>query len=304
MQEMQRRLCNLSQCMTYQVGTAREGEVRDSMSVVELNTECLEDLGSLFPGRQLEMVMDSILDGSTRGRLWTINPDDPRAVSLLWDQGNNKFYLSGEGASPHMLAALTGLVSGEIREEAVHRGRRYFGVRALSGALQEQSQEAFAPFLEGRRDLHFYACVGDSVELDWTPALDGTRIVPIDRDLLEGSLAGADTVREEILLMWPSVERYLERGWGTAAVIDGEIGCRCTAEYVGHRFCGVGIETAPKLQNRGLATATAARFVSEALARDRIPHWECDVKNVPSARVAEKLGLQRIEDASFLVGLF
>lgn len=273
-------------------------------NLIELTTGCLKDMRSLFPGRQLEMVMDSILDGNTSGRLWTLDPDEPGAFSLLWDQNNNKFYVSGEETSPHIQPALTALVSGEIREEAMRRGRLYFGVRALSEALAERSQEAFGPFLRGRRDNYFYACVRDSVELDWEPRLDGTRIVPIDTDLLEGTLAATDTVIEEILLMWPSLKRYQDRGWGTAAVIDGEIGSWCTAEYVGHRFCGVGIETASKMQNRGLATATAARFISEALVRDRIPHWECDVKNIPSVRVAEKLGLQRIEDASFLVGMF
>ncbi len=250
------------------------------------------------------MVVDSIVGGNTGGRLWTLDPGDPGIFSLLWDQGNNRFYLAGQGTSPHIQPALHRTVQGQIREAASASGALHFGVRSLSPATERLLQEAFGRFLGGSREYLFFSYGADSIEFDCELAMEDAQLLPIDRALLEQSPMGCDVVKREIQWMWPSLERFLQKGWGWTAAVGGAIGCWCTAEYVGHRFCGIGIETAPELQNRGLATATAARFVSESLSRQCTPHWECGVDNAPSVRVAEKLGFEVLERTSFLIGRF
>ena len=49
---------------------------------------------NLFNGDQLDLVFGSVCCGNTAGRLWLDRTDSPR-LGLLWDQGNNVFYLDG-----------------------------------------------------------------------------------------------------------------------------------------------------------------------------------------------------------------
>ena len=58
--------------------------------------------------------------------------------------------------------------------------------------------------------------------------------------------------------MWPSEERFCERGLGAAALAGRRVVCWCTAEYVSAARCGVGIETEPLYMGRGIATRRMA----------------------------------------------
>jgi RimJ/RimL family protein N-acetyltransferase len=57
-------------------------------------------------------------------------------------------------------------------------------------------------------------------------------------------------------------------------------------------------------ERRGVATATAARFVEECLRRRIDQFWECAASNLASARVAEKVGFVRLEETRFWAGSF
>ena len=104
--------------------------------------------------------------------------------------------------------------------------------------------------------------------------------------------------------MWPSEERFYEQGFGVIALLAGEAIGWCTAEYVSRDWCGIGIEVVEGYEKRGVATAMTARFVKECLRRRIHPHWECGADNLGSIRVAEKVGFERSEEATFWVGVF
>jgi RimJ/RimL family protein N-acetyltransferase len=245
------------------------------------------------------MTVASICEGNTGARLWTGG-----GMALLWDQGNNVFYLNATDAlHAREVALLRDLVSGPVRETALVRGRRYFRARGLDPVAEAALPVVFAPvtlYPARKRFHHFTAPAPNPM-----PEPEGVRFVPID-GVFMGSrgLAGLDQVRGEIALMWPSVTRFCERGFGVAALAGDAVVCWCTAEYVSARACGIGIETLEGWQDRGIATAAARRFVRVALSRGVAPHWESDVENLPSLRVAEKTGFTFLEEATFHAGLF
>jgi len=96
-------------------------------------------------------------------------------------------------------------------------------------------------------------------------------------------------------------ERFITQGFGYAAVVQERVICWCTAEYVSAQRCGIGIETVPEYERRGVATATAARFVADAIGRGLTPYWECRRENIGSIRVAEKLGFERLSEERFWI---
>jgi len=256
----------------------------------------LPAMAALFPGPQLEMTLASIAEGNTPARLWAGD-----GTALLWDQGNNVFYLAG-ALHPGDATHLRDLIAGPIRAEALQRGRPYFRARAVPGSdfvLQMTTTPGSLRPVR-KRFYHYVAPAPPPL-----PEPEGVAFLPIDGSLLRArGLANLDLVKREIGFMWPSEERFCRRGLGVAALADDAIVGWCTAEYVSRAMCGIGIETIEPFQRRGIATAAARRFLRLALARGLTPHWECDAENLPSVRLAEKLGFTFLEETTFWAGLF
>jgi RimJ/RimL family protein N-acetyltransferase len=273
--------------------------------VYEIAIERLESAAQLFPGNKLSIALASIASGNTGGRLWSLDETDLTQLTLFWDQGNNVFYLGGHNTSATAEQALCRLVRDVVRQQAIEIGAIYFSSRAMSSDMQPLLQSAFADHLHLQRPMLFYLYEQPAICTSWPLAPD-IQLLPIDQSLLTATdYRNLVPIRAEISWMWPSIERFLEHGWGVAAVHRNETAvCWVTAEYVSARQCAVGIETSPEFRQQGIATAAAARFVAESLQRGVQVGWECEADNPPSVRLAEKLGFTLVERYDFLSGNF
>ena len=199
---------------------------------------------------------------------------------------------------------LARLIQREIRPQAVALGRRYFGTRLAHGGGEEHLRGLFRGASLEALTENFYAYEKPSAP-SLPPGPPGLTVERIDAAFLARSdLAGLDEVRQEIGWMWTSLEAYTRRSLGAAAVIAGEIACWCTSEYASERMCGIGIATGQAHRGQGIAALTAAAFIEQCLAVGVTPHWECKAHNLPSARVAEKLGFSLLFTPGFLSGVF
>lgn len=233
----------------------------------------------------------SIAAGNTAGRFWTSSENASFASLVLWDQGNNILYI---GLAPEDAGdRFSRFVASEIGGPALAAGLERFGARALDAATERRLPFLFAPLpMEERRNLFWEWPSGREPGTDHA-VVPGLRWQPIGRKLLaRDDLLGLDELRQEIGWMWPDAERYQQHGLGVAALHQQQLVCWCTSEYVGPEACGIGIATAAEYRGRGVATATAARFVREAVRRGLSPCWECGANNQASARVAAKVGFE------------
>ena len=244
------------------------------------------------------MVVASIADGNTAAQLWLMQDAHNDQTVLLWDKGNNVLYLSAaqETLSEETEQALTALLNEQIRPCALAAGRAYFSISTLPPLPRDKAPKPFAAIAPYAIDKLFFRFRGEAPVLAQAPAVAGLHFAPIDHELLtDPRFANAAEVRGEIGQMWPAEERFWRNGFGVAALVAEQIVCWCTAEYVSASQCGIGIATAQAVQQRGIATATAVRFVREALRRGMTPHWETAAYNVASLRVAEKVGFTLLE---------
>ncbi|MBL7201886.1 MAG: GNAT family N-acetyltransferase [Anaerolineae bacterium] len=257
-----------------------------------------------YPGPQLEMVIASIAEGNTRAQLWMAAPPGGAASALLWDQGNNVFYLSGDLGAQEVTNGLALLIREEIAGRARAGGLAHFKVHALSPSSGRPLHALFGCVLRKVPKLFFALGEHEALSVP-PPTLKDVRFLAIDADLLQReNLENLERVRAEVEWMWPSLERYVERGFGCAALCGEAVVSWCTAEYVSVGRCGMGIETVPVFRNKGVGTGAAARFAETCLDRGIIPHWECDRGNVASIRVAEKLGFAVVSESVFWSGAF
>ncbi len=274
--------------------------------MMEEISDCrIEDYVQYFPGPQPGMVLASVVAGNTEAQLWHTSQPDNNVVCLLWDKGNNVFYLSGQLVLPETIKDLASLINTYLRERAIKERLSYFEVKPLSSSLENSITEIFQTIPLHKTNKLVYTFRAKRVRAIPDPRLGGVQYHPLDAGILEeGRFENNHYVKSEIEWMWPSLERFLEKGFGTVAVIDTRIICWCTAEYVSKSKCGIGIEVIDEFQNKGIATATAAHFLEHCLNQNIIAHWECDKDNIGSVRVAEKVGFEKTEEAVFWSGQF
>lgn len=267
----------------------------------EVPVSVLRKISPTIKENRLTMVLEAVIEKRAKARLFTYQ-EEFNHLWFLWDQGNNVFYLSKDkGFISPSIKALKELISLEIREMALAQNSPYFSLKGLCKEATLILQEVFQETITGEYDKLFYR-----YPLSTPPQmkLKGVDFFIINQDLFEEDLLNQDHVYEEIQSMWPSLHQFLEEGFGVAAVVNKEIVCWCTAEYVGISHCGIGIETVEEMQNRGIATNTAARFITLSLQKGFIPNWECWANNLSSVKVAEKLSFELLESSTVLVGTF
>ena len=271
----------------------------------EISKHRIEEYVKYFPGSQPEMVLASVIEGNTEAQLWYTPQPDNNVVCFLWDKGNNVFYLSGQLVLPETIKDLASLIGTHVKEKAIKEGLSYFNVKTLSSSLDNSVTDIFQNIPLHKTNKLFYTFRAQKVKSNSNPRLEGIQYHLIDADFLEeGRFENIQDVKSEIEWMWPSLERFLEKGFGTAAVLDASIICWCMAEYVSKSKCGMGIEVIDEFQNKGIATATAAHVLEHCLNQNIVAHWECDKDNIGSVRVAEKVGFEKIEETVFWYGQF
>lgn len=267
----------------------------------EVPFEQISEYRRLFPGAQAQMVIASVAEDNTAAQCWAGGRAED--VALLWDKGNEVFYLAGTSTYDAVVEELAALLTGTIWPSAARDGIGYFTIRALTPQTEAIVPRVFEGIALRPVRKRFYAYRRKDVGPMPQPAIDGVRFLPVDAGLLgDARLANVQQIAGEVRWMWPSLDRFYDRGFGVAAAREDQLIAWCTAEYVSPNRCGIGIETVAGFQGKGIATAAATRFVAESLARGVQPHWECAVENLASVRVAEKAGFAPVEESIFWAG--
>ena len=271
----------------------------------EISQHRIEEYVKYFPGSQPEMVLASVVAGNTEAQLWYTPQPDNNVVCLLWDKGNNVFYLSGQLVLSETIEDLASLINTYVKDRAIKEGLSYFKVRTLSPSLENSITYIFKNIPLHKTNKLFYTFRAKRVKVIPNPRLEGIQYHSIDANFLEeGQFENNHYVKSEVEWMWPSLERFRAKGFGIAAVVDASIVCWCTAEYVSENKCGIGIEVIEEFQNKGIATSTAAHFLEYCLNQNVVAHWECDKDNIGSVRVAEKVGFEKTDETVFWSGQF
>jgi RimJ/RimL family protein N-acetyltransferase len=271
----------------------------------EISEHRIGEYVKYFPGPQPGMVLASVVEGNTEAQLWYASQPDNHIVCLLWDKGNNVFYLSGQLVLSETIKDLASLIHTYVSEKAIKERLAYFKVKTLSSSLENSITDIFRNIPLHKTNKLFYTFQAKKIAAIPSPRVEGVQYHLVDADFLEeGRFENNHYVKSEIEWMWPSLERFLKKGFGTVAVIDARIIGWCTAEYVSKSKCGIGIQVIDEFQNKGIATATAAHFLEHCLNQNIVAHWECDKDNIGSIRVAEKVGFEKTEESVFWSGQF
>ena len=178
--------------------------------------------------------------------------DDPHAACKLLSQISG---WSGRGISPNVHVNLAGPLSTLIQQEGHFRVRRYGDLyHTLIGRLHSFSVREVRPLDMG------------------------------DADLL--STSHTDPHR----LGFNTFEDLLTDGVAAGAVVNGKLVSLAHTNAVTAGYGDIGVATDDEWRGMGLATASACIVARHLLERGKTPVWSTGEDNMPSLRVATKLG--------------
>ena len=208
----------------------------------ELQTAEFPGVRPLFDKARDQLVVDSVIDGFTPGRVAVDDLDHPR-VSCLWNR-MDALVLAGAPGDEGTHRALARLIRCDWAPDALHRQIPWFHWYA-SPAWSNVLGEILAPVpLVGvdRRRFRW-----DGFRVDWRSELSpSATVAALDDGLLaRADLANIDRVHGWILSFWHSLADFGARGIGTCVIVDDTVASWCLSVFLGSDRVELGVETAP-----------------------------------------------------------
>lgn len=250
-----------------------------------------------------DVVARAVIAGNSPGTIWVDNIAQPKS-SLMRDN-EYCYYLVGDADNTAFNTGLQKLLTEQIAPEALAKGTGIFKLYYSSPQWESKVESIFEAVKFTRRERSLFA-FDRPILPDWKAKLPASASVRlIDADLLGSTdLGNLQHVVNEIHSTWASLDDFLSIGFGYCLLLDNQIACWCTAEYVEGANTGVGIETMEEYWGRGFATLTAAAFVEHCVTRGIAAYWDAWRSNSASLVVAEKVGFKKLQDYTIYFGNF
>lgn len=168
-----------------------------------------------------------------------------------------------------------------------------------------EAAEAFAPLLKAAfPDLRLWPRV--ILAQPARPKPSATSDVPVRRLTADDAslLAALSPESAWISKTWGGPRGLAESGFAWGALVAGQLASVACTFFLGETYEEIGVVTEPAFRGSGLSTACAGALCQDIRARGHQPSWTTSPDNVPSVRVAEKLGFQvQREDVLYVVGI-
>ncbi|WP_285767180.1 GNAT family N-acetyltransferase [Peribacillus sp. SI8-4] len=90
---------------------------------------------------------------------------------------------------------------------------------------------------------------------------------------------------------WQSAGHFLDKGFGYSVMKgETEVASECTAIFRGKVYAEIDIYTNAEYRGMGVAKKAAQAFIDHCLRNGMLPRWDCDVENLASMKLADRLG--------------
>lgn len=169
-------------------------------------------------------------------------------------------------------------------KKAIEKTEKRFTLFTSSEEWEMMIEERFSNVLGNIPRMKFQSVAFEESQRDFNK--NTYEVKRIDRRDIERSSEFKEEYYKEY---WGSKETFLNSGFGFCIEKDGIIVAECVSIFSGNGFAEIDIATHKAYQGKGLAQATATRFIEHCMQNDITPCWDCYVDNIPSQRLASKL---------------
>lgn len=243
----------------------------------------------LFQGLRHNLVVDSVIDGNTPAWVYVDDASDPQ-TGWMWNR-QDAMLLAG-CANDETDRALARLIDEKVIPDAKRRYIPALSLHYFPDDWEERMEDVLAG-KHARKALRKFFTFG-RLKIDWRRQLpSGCDMRRIDEELLTSTnLKKVEAVAGWVQSFWCSNRAFVQTGLGFCLLRGDAIVSWCLSVYASGVHIELGLATAPDHRGRGYATLTAAACIEHCIENGLGPHWHCWEDNLPSIRVAEKVGFE------------
>jgi len=272
------------------LGSALNLDKKEKCMIHPLEAEEYKILRSMYHNLRFNLVVDSIIDGTTPA--WVFVDQKPKPISALMWNKMDALLLAGYAENEAFNRSLGELLIQKVIPDAKSRYVPEMSLYCDSDAWESR----LGLILERRRfqkaSRRFYQY--DQLKLDWRGQIPaGYEVKPINESLLESNEFGnMDQVMGWVRSFWRSHQDFAKKGIGYCLIKEKTIVSWCLSVYVSGTNFEFGVATMPEYLRQGLATFVAAACVEHCDENEFTPHWHCWNDNLGSIAVAERIGFE------------
>jgi len=122
------------------------------------------------------------------------------------------------------------------------------------------------------------------------------RLTPEDSTLLETLPREAQPIG-----FWGDLPTSLREGLVAGAIVDGKVVATSFVAARGQRYVDIGVHVLEDYRRCGLATAAASSVTRSVQSEGLIPVWSCGSHNLPSLKLARKLGFVEVSKRTYVI---
>jgi len=246
----------------------------------------------LFNELQWNLITKAVIEGTSPGRIYTDNIEDPKTAFMCTVEG---YYLAGNTNNDEFNRSLNKLIFQRLfTGDTVRKDETDIAIGFHPNTWKQKMPTIFkgrVPLTTARRH---YTCT-KLKEKHWKDHIpQGFQIQRIDKKLLETPhLQIPEHVTNWMKTNWGSISDFMKKGFGFCTIHGNRIVSWSIADCISGTACEIGIHTHENYRRQGLATLTAAAAVDYALSSGFTQvGWHCDEYNLGSIGVAEKVGFK------------
>lgn len=258
--------------------------------MLELHFDKFSVVESFFINKKSCVPALSVFHGNYPGRVFVDNEQEPN-VAIVWAIGR-WMYLEGSLASNKNKSDISSFLQNIVVPDCREKNTNWFEIYTSEDDTWDQLFLEETKFLKGIKHYESVYTLNlnkfNEVKKSMTSIEDGIEINIKNFDILPESLRYSPYISEEL---------KTKISLGVELIKDNQVItiCKNNGFILGNEYF-IDVDTFVKEERgKGRATAAAIQLIDLLLKSDMFPLWETTHENVPSHKLALKLGFEAVE---------
>lgn len=243
-----------------------------------------------------------ILNQSFSGQIWVDNFDNPQ-VSYIYDSRKAHFLIgkvieNREALSEFVKTQVYPIIKKSTNGSTFIYSTNWDSVNEF-GKFDIFNQSFVIP----RKLFKFNTYNASNFDSLLSKESKKFKLVEVSKEILDMDLKNTIGLKEELKYMWDNIDNFFKFGFGVCAITGDSLAGWCLGEYFSEmnqhsekKIFGIGIETYPEFQKKGIATAMTCSLVKKGLGKGYTIYWDCSADNSASIRTALKSGFELLDE--------
>jgi GNAT superfamily N-acetyltransferase len=254
-----------------------------------------ESFASKIINRDSDMQFAGVAIGNNNGQVWTDSAEEP-TLAVIWSEGIKGFQFMGSANNTEFNNQLKDFIEIELLDFLKAKGLDCLEYASDS----EEWYPVIANAIAGREIEESYQYVfrpdASQVEAEEKALPKSYSIYQIDKCFVESienneMFSNTEFLINYIKLFWGSVEKFIDVGYGYAAVEGDQIVSFAITSLLFRKTFSIGIETLKEHRRKGLASCLTKKLVKALYEKGYDIWWDCMESNIASQGTAKNAGL-------------